>query len=170
MKFDTVLTCSGQCISVLRWWKITECSWERGVELQAACMTRQCPSQCLIALHHYLMELQTTHQCQFDSVKVFACPSFPCPAGLDKLSSVFFSHVEPDEWYQRAPVSHQLPRATYSIHDFSIVCLSLFQVCPSFFLWIIIVLSILDRLFSTIICVCMVEKGMHQSVLVCNVL
>lgn len=48
----------------------TERERERGVEPQAACMTRQCHSQCLIALHHYLTELQTTHQCQFDSVKV----------------------------------------------------------------------------------------------------
>lgn len=34
-KFDTVLICGGQCVSALSdRWKITECSWERGVKLQ----------------------------------------------------------------------------------------------------------------------------------------
>lgn len=40
-------------------------------------MTRQCPSQCLIALHYYLTELQTTQQFQFDFVSVCAALLLP---------------------------------------------------------------------------------------------
>lgn len=48
-----------------------------------------------------------------------------------------------------------------SLLDFFLVCLSLFQVRPSFFVraLILIVLNILNRLFSTIISVWTVDKG-----------
>lgn len=57
-----------------------------------------------------------------------------------------------------------------SILHFFLVCLSLFQVCPSLYIraLIISVLNILNRLRFTIISVWMAEKGMHQIVVVFN--